>query len=82
MEHYEKQGGLRLNSVSTFLLFQNIFGLSMNAWILLIVMISLSGAASFIFIGAKRSGQFEDVEGIKYRMLVEEDDELELYDNL
>ncbi len=80
MEHYVKQGGVCLNSVSTFLLFQNLFGLSMNAWILIIVMVSLSGAATFIFIGAKNSGQFKDVEGIKYRMLVEEDDEFELYD--
>ncbi|RXI99587.1 cbb3-type cytochrome oxidase assembly protein CcoS [Anaerobacillus alkaliphilus] len=52
----------------------------MNAWILIIVMLSLSGAASFIFIGAKNSGQFDDVEGIKYRMLVEEEEELEFYD--
>ncbi|WP_206662934.1 cbb3-type cytochrome oxidase assembly protein CcoS [Anaerobacillus alkaliphilus] len=69
-----------MNSVSTFLVFQGLFGLSMNAWILIIVMLSLSGAASFIFIGAKNSGQFDDVEGIKYRMLVEEEEELEFYD--
>lgn len=72
-----------MSSVSLFIvqqvINQGLFGLSLNAWILLIIMVSLSGAAFFIYYGAKKSGQFEDVEGIKYRMLVEEDD-LELYD--
>lgn len=49
-------------------------GLTMNAWILIIVMFSLSGAALFIYLGAKRSGQFDNVEAIKYRMLLDEED--------
>lgn len=82
VEHYEKRGGFSLSSVSIFPmnLFQVLFGLSMNGWILIIIMLSLSGAAFFIYYGAKKSGQFEDVEGIKYRMLFEEEEEWELND--
>ncbi|OIJ16071.1 cytochrome oxidase maturation protein, cbb3-type [Anaerobacillus arseniciselenatis] len=50
-------------------------GLSFNGWILIIIMLSLSGAALFIYLGAKKTGQFDDVESIKYRMLFEEEDE-------
>ncbi|MCT8138584.1 cbb3-type cytochrome oxidase assembly protein [Anaerobacillus sp. CMMVII] len=52
----------------------------MNGWILIIIMTSLSGGAFFIYYGAKKTGQFEDVEGIKYRMLIEEEDEWEVFD--
>lgn len=56
------------------------FGLSLNGWILIIVMCSLSGAAMFVYIGAKKNGQFENVESIKYRMLFDEDEEWEFND--
>lgn len=76
--------GFSLSSVSLFLnsfhIFQGLFGLSMNGWILVIIMVSLSGAAFFIYYGAKRNGQFDDVEGIKYRMLFEEEEEWEYHD--
>ncbi|WP_261178793.1 cbb3-type cytochrome oxidase assembly protein [Anaerobacillus sp. CMMVII] len=71
-------------SVFTFLhqfyFLQSLLGLSMNGWILIIIMTSLSGGAFFIYYGAKKTGQFEDVEGIKYRMLIEEEDEWEVFD--
>lgn len=67
-------------SVSTFFLFNylvlslGLFGLTINGWILIIVMLSLSGAAMVIYMGAKNAGQFDDIEGVKYRMLIEKED--------
>lgn len=67
-------------SVATFFQFNylvlslGLFGLTINGWILIIVMLSLSGAAMIIYIGAKNDGQFDDVEGVKYRMLIEDED--------
>jgi cbb3-type cytochrome oxidase maturation protein len=54
-----------------------LFGLSIGTWMLIIIMISFSGSALLIWYAAKSSGQFDDVEGIKYRML-EEDSALDV----
>jgi cbb3-type cytochrome oxidase maturation protein len=44
-----------------------------SAIMLLLIMISFSGSALLLFWSAKRSGQFDDIEGIKYRMLTDEE---------
>lgn len=41
--------------------------------VLLIIMICFTGSAGMIFWSAKKSGQFDDIEGIKYRMLSDEE---------
>ncbi|MED0674746.1 MULTISPECIES: cbb3-type cytochrome oxidase assembly protein [Aneurinibacillus] len=46
--------------------------MSIGTWILLITMVCFSGSALLIWYAAKTSGQFDDVEGVKYRMLEEE----------
>lgn len=49
--------------------------MNIGAWTLIIVLISFSGSAILIYLLGKKLGQFDDVEGIKYRML-EDDDEI------
>lgn len=49
--------------------------MSMAAWVITISCLSFTGSAFFIWMCARRSGQFQDVEAIKYRML--DDDEFE-----
>lgn len=49
-----------------------LFGLSIGTWMLITIMICFSGSALLIWYAAKESGQFDDVEGVKYRMLEEE----------
>ncbi|WP_162142457.1 cbb3-type cytochrome oxidase assembly protein [Aneurinibacillus terranovensis] len=44
-------------------------GLSLGTWMLITVMIAFSGSAILMWFAARNNGQFEDVEGIKYRML-------------
>ncbi|NME97092.1 cbb3-type cytochrome oxidase assembly protein CcoS [Aneurinibacillus aneurinilyticus] len=39
---------------------------------LITIMICFTGSALLIWYAAKSSGQFDDVEGIKYRMLEED----------
>lgn len=51
--------------------------MTVQAWILLIVMFSLTGSAGLLYLWGKKNGQFDDVEQIKYRML--HDDEREGY---
>lgn len=53
-----------------------LLGLSVGTWMLLSVMISFTLGGLFFWYAAKHSGQFEDVESIKYRML--EDGELDI----
>ncbi|BCJ88479.1 cbb3-type cytochrome oxidase assembly protein CcoS [Effusibacillus dendaii] len=43
--------------------------MTIQAWILLIVMLSMSFSAGAMFYWAKKGGQFKDTESIKYRML-------------
>ncbi|HSH25715.1 MAG TPA: cbb3-type cytochrome oxidase assembly protein [Massilibacterium sp.] len=45
-----------------------------GAWTLIIVLISFSGSAILIYLLGKKTGQFDDVEGVKYRMLQDEDE--------
>ncbi|ERI06965.1 cbb3-type cytochrome oxidase assembly protein [Aneurinibacillus aneurinilyticus] len=49
-----------------------LFGLSIGTWMLITIMICFTGSALLIWYAAKSSGQFDDVEGIKYRMLEED----------
>ncbi len=56
-----------------------MFGLSLSSLMLIIIMVSLSASALLIWYWAKKDGQFDDVEGVKYRML--EDDESMFRDN-
>ena len=42
---------------------------------LVILSLILGAAAWFLFIWSARSGQYDDMEGPKYRMLEEEDEE-------
>ncbi|HEU4965313.1 MAG TPA: cbb3-type cytochrome oxidase assembly protein [Bacilli bacterium] len=46
--------------------------MSMSAILLLLIMICFSGSAVLMYVLAKKDGQFDDVEGIKYRMLSDE----------
>jgi len=43
-----------------------------SVWILLLIMASMMGATALILFWTWRSGQWEDVEDIKYRMLQDE----------
>jgi cbb3-type cytochrome oxidase maturation protein len=49
-----------------------LLGMSIGSWMLITIMICFSGSALLIWYAAKSSGQFDDVEGVKYRMLEEE----------
>lgn len=44
-----------------------------SAIMLLVIMICFTGSAALMFFSAKKSGQFDDIEGIKYRMLSDEE---------
>jgi cbb3-type cytochrome oxidase maturation protein len=74
-----------LVSVATFFQFNyllqssSFIGLTINGWILIFIMLSLSITAVSMYLGAKKGGQFDDIEGIKYQMLFEEDEE-DFYD--
>ena len=46
-----------------------LLGLSLGTWMLLLVMLTFTLGAFFFWYAAKHSGQFEDVESIKHRML-------------
>jgi cbb3-type cytochrome oxidase maturation protein len=46
-----------------------LLGLSTGTWMLLTIMVSFTLGGIVFFLAAKKSGQFNDVEGIKYRML-------------
>jgi len=46
--------------------------MNLAAWILLGVTASMTGAASLIIWWSWRSGQFDDMESVKYRMLQDE----------
>lgn len=46
--------------------------MSLSAILLLIIMATFSLSAILLYFAAKKDGQFEDVEGIKYRMLEDE----------
>ncbi|MCF6093560.1 hypothetical protein L1765_06110 [Microaerobacter geothermalis] len=48
-----------------------LLGLTIGAWIILIVMISFTGSSILIWAWARKSGQFD--ESIKYRMLDDDD---------
>ncbi|MGO4887147.1 cbb3-type cytochrome oxidase assembly protein CcoS [Anaerobacillus sp. MEB173] len=54
------------------LLATTVFGMTVGAWTLIMVIFSFMGTALLIYLWAKKDGQFDDVEGIKYRMLHEE----------
>ncbi|WP_047151533.1 cbb3-type cytochrome oxidase assembly protein [Aneurinibacillus tyrosinisolvens] len=49
-----------------------LMGFSIGTWMLLIVTVCFSGSSLLVWYAARNSGQFEDVEGVKYRMLEEE----------
>ncbi|GED13038.1 hypothetical protein AM501_28385 [Aneurinibacillus migulanus] len=49
-----------------------LFGMSIGTWMLITIMICFTGSALLIWYAAKSSGQFDDVEGVKYRMLEED----------
>jgi len=49
--------------------------MTLSAVLLLVIMCCFTGTAAVAYWAGKRSGQFEDIEGIKYRML--DDDPLE-----
>ncbi len=51
-----------------------MFGLSISAVLLLTVMICFSVSAILVWYWAKKDGQFQNVEEIKYRMLNDEED--------
>ncbi|MFC4769839.1 cbb3-type cytochrome oxidase assembly protein CcoS [Effusibacillus consociatus] len=51
--------------------------MTIQGWTLLLVMLSLTASAGLVFFWAKKNGQFENVEEIKYRIL--QDDEREGY---
>lgn len=46
--------------------------MSTSAILLILIMFCFSGAAVLMYFLAKKNGQFDDVEGIKYRMLSDE----------
>lgn len=46
--------------------------MSLSGILLVTIMATFSISAILMYFGAKRDGQFEDVEGIKYRMLEDE----------
>ncbi len=46
--------------------------MSLGAILLVTIMATFSLSAILMYFGAKKDGQFEDVEGIKYRMLEDE----------
>lgn len=46
--------------------------MSLSLLLLITVMATFSFSAILMYFGSKRMGQFEDVEGIKYRMLEDE----------
>jgi cbb3-type cytochrome oxidase maturation protein len=46
-----------------------------EAWILLLVILFLSSSSVWMYIWAKKAGQFDDAEAIKYRMLNDEERE-------
>lgn len=48
-----------------------------EAWTLIMVMLVLSLSSVSMYVWAKKAGQFEDVEAIKYKIL--EDEEREGY---
>ncbi|GAX91076.1 cbb3-type cytochrome oxidase assembly protein CcoS [Effusibacillus lacus] len=49
--------------------------MTLQAWLLLAVMFSLTGSSALLYYWAKRAGQFDDVESAKYRMLQDENQE-------
>lgn len=46
--------------------------MTLSGVLLVTIMATFSLSAILMYFGAKRAGQFEDVEGIKYRMLEDE----------
>ncbi|WP_018130473.1 cbb3-type cytochrome oxidase assembly protein CcoS [Effusibacillus pohliae] len=51
--------------------------MTLQAWTLLIVLLTLTGSTFLVYVWANKAGQFDDIEEIKYRML--QDDEREGY---
>ncbi|WP_156906526.1 cbb3-type cytochrome oxidase assembly protein CcoS [Alteribacter aurantiacus] len=47
-------------------------GMNVAGWFFLFTLMCLSGMAVIIYLWGKRSGQFKEVEGVKYRMMDEE----------
>jgi cbb3-type cytochrome oxidase maturation protein len=55
---------------------QLLASMTVQAWVLLMSMLSLSGAAILIFVWGKRTGQFNNTEDISRRILeIEEEEE-------
>lgn len=46
-----------------------LLGLSTGTWMLLTIMVAFTVGGIGFWVAAKKSGQFDDVEGIKYRMM-------------
>ncbi|HJV44525.1 MAG TPA: cbb3-type cytochrome oxidase assembly protein [Bacillota bacterium] len=46
--------------------------MSLSSILLIVIMATFTFSALLLYWGAKKDGQFEDVEGIKYRMLEDE----------
>jgi cbb3-type cytochrome oxidase maturation protein len=46
--------------------------MTLAAWILIGVCLSMTGASALVVWWSWKSGQFDDTEGIKYRMLSDE----------
>ena len=56
-----------------------LLGLSIGTWMLLTIMVAFTIGGIGFWIAARKSGQFDDVEGIKYRML--DDGALDIEEN-
>ncbi|MCE7794286.1 cbb3-type cytochrome oxidase assembly protein [Salipaludibacillus sp. CUR1] len=55
---------------------QLLASMTVQAWVLLITMLSLSGAAILMFVWGKRTGQFNNTEDISRKILeIEEEEE-------
>jgi nitrogen fixation-related uncharacterized protein len=46
--------------------------MSTSALFLILIMACFTGSGVLMYVTAKKEGQFEDIEGIKYRMLSDE----------
>lgn len=46
-----------------------LLGLSLGTWMLLTIMVSFTVGGVAFWLAARKAGQFDDVEGVKYRMM-------------
>lgn len=47
---------------------------SISAWMIILLIVAMVSGSVAVLWWAKADGQFDDVEGIKYRMLKDDDD--------